>query len=127
MFIYQADIWCDVCGADIRKAMEREGKAPEDTWDEASYDSDDYPKYGSDDNEADCPQHCAAGAQCLDFTEINGQRYGCFLANDLTSEGVEYVKEAFQRGGDVARFWADYYGLTVGCCGELAEDCECEE
>jgi hypothetical protein len=127
MRVYQADVWCDDCGRDIEERLRAEGKAPEDALDQSSYDSGEFPKWASDDDEADSPQHCAAGEDCLDFTEINGQRYGRFLHNELTSEGVAYVKAAFREGGRVARFWADMYDLTCGACHKLQDDCHCDD
>lgn len=125
--IYQADIWCDDCGRAIEERLRAEGKAPEDYLDEGSYDSDDYPKWASDDGESDCPQHCAAGPECLSPTIIAGEPYGSFMQNQLTSEGVAYVKEAFREGGQVARFWALFYNLTCGLCYRLEEDCRCDD
>ena len=120
MRIYQADVWCDACGEAIEESLRAEGKAPEDTWDEASYDSDDYPKWGRDDDEADMPQHCAARDMCLAPLSLSGpdgpQLYGAFLHNALTTDGLDYVRAAIheaaehpERDSRVVRYWADMY------------------
>lgn len=80
-YIYQADTYCDDCGNAICERLKAEGKAPEDTMDHSSYDSDDYPKSADVENEeSDTPHHCA----------------GCgeFLRNPLTSAGYKYVQSA---------------------------------
>lgn len=123
MRIYQADVWCDACGEAIERRLTAEGKRPADVCDPASYDSDNYPKMADDRDEADSPQHCAAGEACLDPTEIEGRQYGHFMANDLTSDGVQYVRDAAERGGTVALFWARYYDLL--CCGDRLTDHPC--
>jgi len=85
-----------------------------------SYDSDEFPKgpYPDGGGEADCPQHCGAGAQCVNAIEFDdGHKVGAWLENELTTDGVEYVREAIREGGEVAEMWADYYrdyDLTVG-------------
>jgi len=100
-YIYQADIYCEECGALIRQELDEQGACPADPTDESTFDSDEYPKgpYADGGGEADCPQHCAA---C-----------GVFLENSLTSEGVAYVKEAaidpFR--GQAAAEWLQFYGI----------------
>lgn len=70
-----------------------------------SGDTNEYPQYAQSD-EADCPQHCA---NC-----------GEFLENDLTDEGVEYVKGLFQEHRDsgrgtkeVLQQWSAYYDIPL--------------
>jgi hypothetical protein len=121
-YIYSADIYCEDCGAAIRAQLTREGKAPADPDNEYSYDSDEYPKgpFMDGGGEADCPQHCGAGAKCLNALELlNGSRIGAFLDNPLTSEGESYVREAVREGGEVAELWADWYDYL-----DLAETVE---
>ncbi len=98
-YIYQAALYCKDCGASIREHLAREGRAPSNPSDEATFDSDEYPKgpYPDGGGEADCPNHCDG---C-----------GMFLENPLTSDGYEYIAEAVARGGDVAELWADFYGI----------------
>ena len=120
VYIYAADIYCEQCGEAIRERIIREGFAPADPNDERSYDSDEFPKgpYCDGGGEADCPQHCGAGPQCVNAIELNdGHKVGAWLENELTSDGVEYVCEAIREGGEVAELWADYYrdyDLKVG-------------
>lgn len=85
VFIYRADIYCNSCGmATIRDLVNQGGKYYEYeeyrlAEDESAYDSDNYPKGPFPIDESDTPQHCA----------------GCdkFLANELTNEGAEYVRD----------------------------------
>ena len=93
-YIYQADVYCDDCGEAICRRLKREGLAPENPDDEWTFDSDEYPKRADDDDEADTPQHCAAGEECINALELpSGEKVG-FLFGELTRDGVEYVKEA---------------------------------
>ena len=96
-YIYQADVWCDRCGKEICERIQAEGHAPEDPDDEGSFDSDEYPKRGEDEEETDSPQHCAAHGDCLDAIEMgDGTKIGCLIGTTLTTDGVEYVKEAIR-------------------------------
>ncbi len=119
--IYCADVYCDDCIADIKRRIATElwertnatvcpdGTYVEkfdsreeisdhlDSMNESDYDSGEYPKYSPGDEcsmESDCPQHCGSGADCLNYSETSdGEKYGYFFENTLTSDGDEYVKE----------------------------------
>ncbi len=107
--IYQADIFCDSCGADIRARLAPTLVGSE--IDETTYDSDDYPKFAADDEESDSPQHCGSGETCLEAEELSdGSKVGCLIGTNLTDDGVEYVREAIKGGGVVAEFWAEQFG-----------------
>lgn len=82
-----------------------------DNMDDREYDSDDYPKWCSDYEESDCPQHCGSGPDCISAEELpDGSKVGYFFGNALTTDGEEYVKEAIRAGSDVARLiWAVEY------------------
>lgn len=85
---------------------------PKDPDDESSYDSDEYPKgpYPDGGGESDSPWHCGAGSDCLNAIELSdGTKVGAWLENELTTDGVDYVREAIQGGGEVAGMWADFY------------------
>ncbi len=43
-YIYQAALYCDSCGSEIKQRLKDESKRPKDWRDEDSYDSDEYPK-----------------------------------------------------------------------------------
>ncbi len=108
--IYCADIWCDECAQAIRDDVRAHGKAPVDPDDEHSYDSDEFPKHAGDNDESDCPQHCAAGESCLNAQTLSdGNKVGLLLGG-LTNTGIEYVEEAIAEGGLVAEFWRAEYG-----------------
>ena len=144
--IYQADVLCDDCVRSIKLRICDELwyavsplKCPDGTdvsdfetraelyeyllgMDERHYDSDEYPKYCSDYEESDTPQHCG---DC-----------GVFLENDLTSDGDDYVREAVREGGPVAELWREWYDyidfdedededLCDGCDGSEGCSGEC--
>ncbi len=111
-YIYAADIWCEDCGEAIREKITQEGNAPKNSKDERPYDSDEYPKgpYTDGGGESDTPEHCAAGAECSNAIKLlDGTKVGAWLENELTTEGVKYVREAIQEGGEVAELWAEFY------------------
>jgi hypothetical protein len=116
-YIYQADVWCDDCGEAIRERLTREGMAPANPEDEWSYDSDDFPKRASDDEESDSPQHCAAGEHCVNAVMLpSGEKVG-YLFGELTTVGVAYVEEAIEGAAaepctwckEVADLWKEHY------------------
>lgn len=133
-YIYAADIYCDDCGEDIKRRLAEQfyntpGSVtlPDgsemvdfesvedlaeylDSMDERDYDSDDYPKGGLDDEETDSPQHCGSHADCINAIELpDGTRIGALISDNLTSYGVEYVKEAVSEGGVVSEFWRSVF------------------
>jgi hypothetical protein len=108
-YIYFADIYCNSCGEAIKEDLDKRGLTPGHPDDEYTYDSDEYPKWASDSEESDCPQHCGNHAECLEAIELeSGYKIGAPIGQ-LTSDAVEYLREAISAGGEVAEFWADYY------------------
>lgn len=74
MYMYNADLYCDDCGAKLVADCEAQG-------DEDTGDSDDFPQDVSHlDDCADTPTHCGG---C-----------GVFMENSLTYEGLDYVLSA---------------------------------
>ena len=116
-YIYSADIYCEDCGEAIRKRITQEGFAPANPDDERSYNSDEFPKgpYCDGGGEADYPQHCGAGPGCINAIELPEgfphtiTKIGAWLENELTTDGVYYVREAIQAGGKIAELWAEFY------------------
>lgn len=113
-YIYQADIYCDDCGRALCRTVPFPDGA--DRNNESSWDSDDYPKgpYADSGGESDSPQHCGAGADCLNaiILRLRGKRYkvGVPLENPLTPDGVQYVREALaEPQGLCRRLWARLY------------------
>ena len=105
-YIFQADIYCEDCGRDIRTRLTMDGNAPSNPSDECTYDSDNFPKgpYSDGGGEADCPQHCA---QCR-----------AFLENSLTQDGYEFVREAIRNAEEKnladrphIQLWRAFYDL----------------
>jgi len=112
VYLFYADVYCEDCGEAIKVWCKRNDCVPDDPNDEHSYDSDEYPKgpYPDGGGEADCPQHCGSGPDCVNAIELSdGRNIGVWLENDLTAQGIEYVREAIQQGGEVAELWAEYY------------------
>ena len=135
-YIYQAALWCSDCAEKIKdeafEACPRHNEfESREAWEEflgydneSYYDSDEYPKGPSCSDESDCPEHCD----------------GChvFLENDLTSEGVEYVRCAVNDDRAAGRFdsvacteWAEYYNwidFDNWChCVECGDFALCDE
>lgn len=167
--IYDADIYCDDCTDAIKRRLAYDlwhsgisSECPDGTkvaefdsladldaylrsMDERTYDSDAYPKWCRDLEESDCPQHCAAGADCLNCIECSdGSDYGYFFGNSLTSEGENYVRETVRDAlindyidSLAVEFWMPYYdyidyGPEEHCvfCGKWAvldENSACED
>jgi hypothetical protein len=135
--IFQADIWCDDCAEKIKDdayagRFDHQRGMSRDDWevehgfdDERNYDSDEYPKWCDDEAESDCPQHCAGCSE--------------FLGNDLTADGIEYVKDAVREDIESGRTdsiavtewmpfydWIDFDGIGE-CSGCSAVRCELNE
>jgi hypothetical protein len=122
-YIYQADVFCEDCGAKIRNELTAAGEAPEDPDDEHTYDSDDFPKgpYPDGGGEADSPKHCGAGEDCPHAIECRrGQqtwKVGGFLENPLTPEGyaqvahdiLEHMKDPSKGTREVLLLWFEFY------------------
>ena len=121
VYIYQADVFCEDCGKKIREHLKAAFKAPADPSNENSYDSDNYPKGPITSDKSDCPQHCGAGEECVNAVDLGGEtgKVGMMLENDLTPEGVEYLKDYIRTQPDnpvvkmQAEFYKDKYDLTV--------------
>ena len=118
VYLYAADLFCEDCGKAIRDRLDREGFETCGLHDdEHTYDSDEYPKgpYPDGGGEADSPWHCGSGPDCINAIEFSdGCKVGRWLENPLTADGVEYVREAVQEGGEVAELWAEYYADYEG-------------
>jgi hypothetical protein len=111
VYSYQAALICDACGEVIQRELDAQGI--DDTGD-----SDHYPQgpYADGGGEADTPQHCDRGEDCL-CAEDYGQRraVGAFLENPLTVEGVGYVAQKLRESprSQVVRAWAEHYGIDA--------------
>jgi len=117
VYIYDADVYCKECGEAICQEINDAGNAPADIDDQTSYDSGEYPKLCSDIGESDCPQHCGCGEDCLNAYEVaDDWKIGVWLENDLTTDGVEYVREACQESNPVTEYWRtifDAYDISL--------------
>lgn len=109
-YIYNADIFCDVCGEDICRAIQVSGLAPENVDDDQEFDSDEYPKSVDADGEADFPQHCGSNSDCLDPVVLSdGSKVGNLIGTNLTDVGIEYVRSVIASGGLVSEVWAEEF------------------
>ena len=93
VYMYQAALVCEPCGKQAMDELTAQGLAPEDTGDEYSYDSDNFPKgpYPDGGGESDAPEHCDG---C-----------GLWLENPLTRDGEDYV---------IAMGWTGMYLYDTG-------------
>ena len=94
-YMFRAALYCGYCADQIKHHL---ADVPEDARD----DSEDWPQgpFADGGGEADSPQHCD---DC-----------GLFLENPLTSDGVDYVRDALAEGrGDAHTLaeWAEFYYL----------------
>jgi hypothetical protein len=138
--IWQADVWCDDCADSVKDRLWAESEdgptySTRADWevdagyaDSRNYDSDEYPKDCDDDEESDCPDHCAAGADCINAEVIDDCiKIGYFFGNSLTTDGADYVRNTVIEdvtAGDVDSVactvwmpyydWIDYFG--IGTC-----------
>ena len=106
-YAYNAAMICDACANTAMAELDAEGIEDEG-------DTDSYPQYANS-SEADSPQHC--------------DHCGEFLENDLTGDGVEYVKgliaqwHSNSRGDEeILRQWAEFYGLNFDLDDEGGEE-----
>jgi hypothetical protein len=105
MYAYNAELFCDDCAEAIMERLAKESPAPGLL---DSGDSNEYPQY-ADNDESDCPNHCG---DC-----------DVFLYNALTTDGMDYVKDAVLDALRDGRFnstavqeWWPFYGLDVKLC-----------
>lgn len=115
-YVFQADLLCEGCGKVAKNELDAAGRKPADVTNEATFDSDEYPKgpYAEGGGETDCPQHCHSCST--------------YLGAPLTQEGIEYVLEKVREhcvariagsryagDADVLKLWAqdlyDNYSL----------------
>ncbi len=116
-YIYQADIYCDDCGNEIKRQCMQHERRTRDIL--SRRDSEQWPQEVIGSNESDCPQHCGAGSSCPNFIRLeDGTKVGMFLENELTQEGYEYIRDEwkeflqFGHGNDeVLKLWLNYYGI----------------
>jgi hypothetical protein len=98
VYTYRATLWCEDCTDHIKRHLPMPKHV--DEGDESSYDSDDWPKGPTTDDECDYPSHCE----------------GCqvFLQNRLTDDGARYVAHRLLGGNyapndPVVVFYSDYH------------------
>ena len=108
VYVFQAALYCAKCGGALIRDLRQRGV--EDTGD-----SDDFPQgpFPDGGGEADTPQHCDSGAQCLGAEVIGGRRVGAFLENPLTGDGEAYVRQSLEEtsASPLVRFWAEHYEI----------------
>lgn len=110
--IYGGECFCDSCAEKIKETILAEASPAEikNFQNERNYDSDEFPKYMSDDEESDYPSHCASSEDCLEYEVLSdGSKIGKLLSNNLTEYGAQYVREIIEGGGSVAEFWQEQF------------------
>ena len=93
VYIYQSALICEGCAH--RLLRYRPHRTGEDTTD-----PDHCPQgpYSNGGGEADAPQYCDVGAECVGRIEVLGKlKIGCPLGNPLTNEGESYTIETIAR------------------------------
>jgi hypothetical protein len=109
VYVFQGALYCCTCGEALVRSLRERGV--EDTGDSDAFPQGSYPDGGG---EADTPQHCDSGAECLAADEIGNHRVGAFLENPLNGVGDAYVRHAIAEtpGSPLVGFWAEHYGIT---------------
>lgn len=107
VYIYAADIYCEDCGKAIQNRISHENPRPASEWRPAmEYPQGPYPDGGG---ESDSPQHCAEGANCPNAIELDdGCKVGAWLENELTEEGIKYIRRT-KGTGKIAALWIKWY------------------
>lgn len=113
-YIYNADVYCEACGEAIKADLDSKGLRPDHSDDESTYDSGDYPKGPYPYEEADHPEHCGSGDDCLEPLIIDGEKYGKFFGNPLTDEGLKRLLRMARANEDHASELIDLWGETYG-------------
>jgi hypothetical protein len=94
VYVYQSALICSDCARLLFRY--RPHRTGEDTTDSDHYPQGPHPDGGG---EADSPQHCDKGPDCVCYTQIpGGAKIGCPLGNLLTRDGEKYVLESVARG-----------------------------
>ena len=129
LYAYRAALYCEACGEKISAELTAQGKAPDDPDDEASYDSDDFPKSAIA-GESDSVTFCDSGSECADpITLKSGHKIGAHIEEDLTDEGQKSLLESLARKDldpvlvKIYTEIADAHGVTIPKkhCQNIAE------
>ena len=105
---YRDEMLCKECGEMIRATLDYPLDAPE------RRDDDIYPQGPYYTGIADGPDHCAIGEDCQNFIELpDGTKIGGWLENELTEEGIEYMRDVVAQGGEIAHLWANFYAASL--------------
>lgn len=107
-YAYLADTWCPECGNAHAAELIAQGKHP-------TRDTDSWPQPIFATNESDYPQHCTAGAHCLDpITLSDGRKIGALLETTLTTHGRQCALEGIL--AEVVRLAHPLSGDKPGSC-----------
>lgn len=137
MYVYQADTYCDSCGESIRAELLDSQDISADDLENA--DSDVCPQSAPDDSEVDYPDHCASGEDCLESIDLlayglptvafapvlvgaETQRIGALLSDNLTPNGVSYLREMIEAFADYLPEPTYVYVVIENTPGYLPED-----
>jgi hypothetical protein len=116
-YIYRAALICEACALQFIK----NNPSVENTGDSDSYPQGPHAQGGG---EADSPQHCNMGNECVDSIPSGNPdkfpNWGAFLENPLTSDGYRHVENVCRRnlnngatGGVALEVWAPFYKVSL--------------
>lgn len=118
-YIYQADILCDDCGSALAEELESGGYRD-------NGDSDEFPQEAAEEP-TDSPNHCAQRENCLAAIDLGdygfkdsdpligaeSRRIGALCGEELTSEGVSYLKEILEDPKELTPYQSALHLLWV--------------
>jgi hypothetical protein len=132
-FIYAADQWCEDCGNAIRDRIISEGKAPSNPDDEASYDSDEFPK-GPCEVEDEADFCCGSGTECPNYEPPRDVTMATELATQWELDDVvdAYIEAALwsthdnanESGGEPLDKNYDRDDLAASTLAIMKDDCQ---
>ena len=110
-YMYQAALYCDDCGKEMQQILRKKEKMTHDRF--SRDDSEEWPiDVTSLSDESDSPQHCDSMSECPNSERYGDLKVGQFLENQLTEDGIKYVKELHKNNpSELTQMWVDFYGL----------------
>lgn len=116
IFIFDCELFCEDCAADAMKRLRAE--FPKRMTKEEKKEFAEMCNEGWVDSKGDtwdAPEHCASGERCANAITVGKKKIGCWLENELTEEGKEYVRKVVRkREGLCWELWAEWYTESFG-------------
>lgn len=99
-YLYENELFCESCGKMLCRTLKLD---PE-------IDKGDVYTFEDDELHSTIPEHCAAGAVCINAITLPSRRKaGAWLGNSLTARGEKFVRDNVEMGHDLADVWAECY------------------